>query len=106
MAVGQVISGVLPSGAELMLVASGDERRPSDVGFGSKIDVSDLFDPVGEYASVLCDKLRVAAPDELELTFGIGVTAASGKMTALIVNGEAEFTVEVRLLWKKSEAGG
>ncbi|MBT0995521.1 hypothetical protein KIN34_14640 [Cellulomonas sp. DKR-3] len=92
-------------------VAIAITRLEGDAGADREQDVSALTDAlrfddlarsVSQVASAMTDALRRAAPDEAEVTFGVDVAVKAGKLTSLIVEGDATATFQIRLLWKKS----
>lgn len=99
----RVITATLPSGAELCLVAYDDGRLPSDVSFLDKLRLNDVLGAVQEFAGIAAESIKALKPDEFELTFGVAVTAASGKLTALVVGGEVEASLHARLCWRTSD---
>lgn len=56
--------------------------------------------PVRETAQTVLEQLRQAGPDEVEVEFGVNLSAKAG---AVITNGEAAVHLKVRVLWKNGE---
>jgi hypothetical protein len=92
----------LPSGSLIRLVSDREGDGPTDVAFGKTLDLADVFETVQEFAQVATDSLRKLRPDEIEIEFSVGVTASSGKLTALIVEGGGEASLSCRLMWKRN----
>jgi hypothetical protein len=67
--------------------------------------VSDAIAPAIEAAKVVLGKVKEAAPDEVEVSFGVKV---SGGMDWLIARAASEANFEIKLTWRPSrrEAGG
>lgn len=40
-------------------------------------------------------------PDEVSVEFGIGMTLKSGRLTSVLVDGEGDASIKVKLTWKK-----
>lgn len=59
--------------------------------------VRDALGPLVEAATVVIDKVKQAAPDEVEVKFGIKVT---GKMDWMIAKVSTDANFEVKLVWK------
>ncbi|CDR08615.1 CU044_2847 family protein [Streptomyces iranensis] len=57
--------------------------------------------PVRETARTVLQELRQAGPDEVEVEFGVNVSAKAG---AVIAKGDVAVHLRVRLLWKNGEA--
>jgi hypothetical protein len=67
--------------------------------------VSDAIAPAIEAAKVVLGKVKEAAPDEVEVSFGVKV---SGGMDWLIARAASEANFEIKLTWRPSrrETGG
>lgn len=70
----------------------------------SPFDLADVGRSIAAIADVVTDAVRRVAPDEAEVEFGIDVGVEPGQLTALLVKGSANATLNVRLLWKKGPA--
>jgi hypothetical protein len=86
-------------------VDGGDDREQDVSAFTEALRFDDLAESVSKIASAMTDALRRAAPDEAEVTFGVDVAVKSGKLTSMIVEGDATAAFQIRLLWKKSAEG-
>ena len=80
----------------------GADREQDVSALTDALHFDDLARSVSKVASAMTDALRRAAPDEAEVTFGVDVAVKAGKLTSLIVEGDATATFQIRLLWKKS----
>ncbi|HEV2370995.1 MAG TPA: CU044_2847 family protein [Streptosporangiaceae bacterium] len=69
-------------------------------GGGSKAvgTVKDAISPAIEAAKVVLAKAQEAAPDEVEVTFGVKV---SGGMDWLIARAASEANFEIKLTWRR-----
>ncbi|MEU1457243.1 CU044_2847 family protein [Streptomyces avermitilis] len=56
--------------------------------------------PVRETACAVLHQLRQAGPDEVEVEFGLDLSAQAG---AVITRGESAVHLKVRVLWSRSE---
>ncbi len=59
--------------------------------------ISQALGPMVEAAQLVIDKVKQAAPDEVEVKFGIKVT---GKMDWMIAKASTDANFEVKLLWR------
>ncbi|MBL1101997.1 CU044_2847 family protein [Streptomyces coffeae] len=57
--------------------------------------------PVRETARTVLEELRQAGPEEVEVEFGVNVSAKAG---AVIAKGDVAVHLRVRLMWKNGEA--
>ncbi|MFF8940647.1 CU044_2847 family protein [Streptomyces paradoxus] len=58
-----------------------------------------MLDPVRDAAAVVLDQLRQASPDEVEVEFGVDLSAQAG---AVIAKGESAVHFKVRVLWQRA----
>lgn len=58
--------------------------------------------PVRETARSVLEQLRQAGPDEVEVEFGVNLSAQAG--AAVITKGEGAVHLKVRVLWKNGTA--
>ncbi len=95
--------------AETELVRVGDVEFYVEVGDRGPVAVAAdrdpfSFDGVREAIEAVAGELSKAwervRPDEAEVEFAVKVTAKSGKLTALIVEGGGEAALSVKLTWK------
>ncbi|CDR10607.1 CU044_2847 family protein [Streptomyces iranensis] len=56
--------------------------------------------PVRETARTVLEELRQAGPEEVEVEFGVNVSAKAG---AVIAKGDIAVHLKVRLLWKNGQ---
>ncbi|MEU0970796.1 CU044_2847 family protein [Streptomyces sp. NPDC005917] len=63
--------------------------------------LQDALAPVRETARTVVDQLRQAGPDEVEVEFGVNLSAQAG---AVITKGEAAVHLKVRVLWHSGES--
>ncbi len=57
-----------------------------------------LLNPVRDAAAAALDQLRQAGPDEVEVEFGVDLSAQAG---AVITKGESAVHFKVRVLWQR-----
>ncbi|MGQ0773152.1 MAG: CU044_2847 family protein [Pseudonocardiales bacterium] len=100
--------------SEDVLVRSGDAEfwvRVADAGGPSPIGLGDVFsfegvrktvEEVGSQLSAAWDRVN---PSEAVVEFGLTLTAKSGKLTGLLVNGEGECSLKITLTWTGSKPG-
>jgi hypothetical protein len=61
--------------------------------------VERLGELIGAVGSTVLTAARAVRPDEAAITFGVELTAKSGKALAVLAEGEAKASVQVTLTW-------
>ena len=72
---------------------------------GGVLDFAGVRHTVEAIAGELTQAWAKAKPTEASVVFGLKLTAKSGKLTGLVVEGGGEASLTVTLTWKQSEAG-
>lgn len=62
--------------------------------------MQDVMGPIGDTARAVLEQLRQAGPDEVEVEFGVDLSAQVG---AVITKGESAVHLKVRVLWSSAE---
>lgn len=92
--------------AERPVARATDEAEESLLGSGHLPDVP--FDGVRhtieEIGETLAHAWDAAKPDEASVEFGLKLTAKTGKLTGILVEGGGEATMSVKLTWKPTAA--
>lgn len=104
----------LGSGGEILFEASplAEAEQPTGGGPVKAGRISDtvgelphslveMLQPVREMAETVLEQLRAAKPAEVEVTFGVDLSA---KVDAVITRGEGKANLKVRVLWKQEQA--
>ncbi|WP_283133635.1 CU044_2847 family protein [Rhizohabitans arisaemae] len=65
--------------------------------------VRDAVLAVGSELQAVWEKVR---PSEAEVEFGVKVTAKTGKLSGLLVEGGGDATLKVKLVWRRDQAPG
>ncbi|MDQ1295877.1 MAG: hypothetical protein QG608_3764 [Actinomycetota bacterium] len=79
---------------------AGGPTTIGDSGALSFDGVRDTVEGIATELSQVWDKVR---PSEASVAFGLKLTAKSGKLTGLIVEGGGEASLTVTLTWSRSE---
>lgn len=68
-----------------------------------KYDINDVVEAVRDIADKVQGVLKdsLSQVDEIQLELGVGFTVSSGKMLAVLVNGNTEANMKIALCWKK-----
>lgn len=77
-----------------------DNNDVGPVGLDATFSFKDVRETVEAIAGELSKAWRVVQPDEAKLEFGLKLTAKSGKLTGLLVDGGGEATLTVALTWR------
>ena len=86
----------------LVEVASGG--GVGTVGLDDVMSFDGVADTVTAVAKSLTDALEAVRPDEASVEFGLKLTAKTGKLTGLLVEGGGEATLKVTLSWSTTAA--
>jgi hypothetical protein len=97
---------LIRSGEAEFWVWVNDAGGPSPIGLGDALSfegVRKTVEEIGLQLSAAWDQLSAAwdqvKPSEAVVEFGLTLTAKSGKLTGLIVDGEGEGSLKVTLTW-------
>jgi hypothetical protein len=74
-----------------------------DVGVGVAARLEQLRELIGAVGAGVLDAARAARPDEAAVTFGVELTAKSGRALAVLAAGEATASVQVTLTWRAAD---
>lgn len=72
----------------------------SRVGLDNAFSFDGVTDTVKAVAGSLASAWEVVKPAEASVEFGLDVTAKSGKLTGLLVEGEGTASLKVTVTWK------
>lgn len=102
--------------AQQRLVSAGDAQfyvevveggGPAPIGDdGGPLSFDGVRATVEGIATEMAQVWQRVRPSEASVEFGLKVTAKSGKLTGLLVEGGGEATLTVTLTWKRPEASG
>ncbi|MGA5526657.1 MULTISPECIES: CU044_2847 family protein [Streptomyces] len=98
----------LDSGGEILLeaVTAAPAEGPVPAGrLGDTVrelprTLSDAMAPVRDMARTVLDGLRQAGPDEVEVEFGVDLSAETG---VVIAKSQTGFHLKVRVLWQRED---
>jgi Trypsin-co-occurring domain 1 len=71
---------------------------PTDALIRARLTLEEALDGILPPLTVMVGRLRAAAPTELEVSFGIKLSAETG---IIVAKGSAEVNFDVKLVWKK-----
>lgn len=94
---GLVIPVELSDGTEVLAMLS-PARQEVEVAW-KHYELEGMVGAIKGLSRELLDQITSLSCDSAEIKFGIAATVESGKLTALLVSGGAEATVEVTLRW-------
>lgn len=95
---GEVVDVVLPNGAT-MRVAVVEAGGAQDVGLLDALDLDGVRATIEGLAELVAGAVQRAKPTKTTVKFGLDITAKSGKLTGLLVDGSAGGSLEVTLSW-------
>ena len=80
-----------------------DSSGPRTVGLDDVLSFDAVRDTVEAIATELADVWSRVHPSEATVEFGLSVTAKTGKLTGLVVDGSGAASLTVKLTWKNGE---
>jgi hypothetical protein len=83
-------------------VVEGD--GPRTVGLDHALSFDGVRDTISAIGGKLAEACRRVSPDEASVEFGVSLTAKSGKLTGLLVEGDGSAVLKVTLTWRESES--
>lgn len=87
------------SGEAEFWVRVADTGGPSTIGLGKAMSFEGVRKTVEEIGSQLSAAWDRVKPNEAVVEFGLVLTAKSGKLTGLLMDGEGEASLKVTLTW-------
>ncbi|GHF13836.1 MULTISPECIES: CU044_2847 family protein [Streptomyces] len=88
----------------------GEDDTADDGGYADSSAVrrvADMTDGLSDVVRGVVGSLRMglaaAAPQEVEVEFGIELSAKAGKVISLLADGEGKASITVRLTWNQAE---
>lgn len=84
-------------------VSLAESGLPGTIGVGDVLDFSgvrETLEAVAEQIDLAWQKVK---PTEATVEFGLSLTAKAGKLTGLVVEGNAAANFKVTMVWKKSD---
>ncbi|THJ74739.1 CU044_2847 family protein [Candidatus Frankia alpina] len=86
--------------AEFFVEVSGP-GGPQNVAAGGAFSFEGVRQALEEIGGQLSRAWQAVRPDEASVEFGVNVTAKSGKLAAVIVEGGAEASLTVTMTWRR-----
>ncbi|MBP8920983.1 MAG: hypothetical protein KBG85_14845 [Micropruina sp.] len=83
-------------------ISAADGAGP--VGLEDRLNFDGVRDTIQAIAGQVAEVWQKVKPSEATVEFGLQVTAKSGKLTGLLVEGGAEASLKVSLTWKSAES--
>jgi hypothetical protein len=81
-----------------------DGGGPQPVELGDALSFDGVRNTVEAIASQLAGVWKKVRPSEAEVKFGLNLTAKTGKLTGLLVEGDGSASLTVTLTWKAAES--
>jgi hypothetical protein len=80
---------------------SGDSG-PQTVGLSEALSFQGVRDTIAAIAAELAEAWKEVKPSEATVEFGLSLTAKTGKLTGLVVQGDGSASLKVKLTWQDS----
>jgi NTP-dependent ternary system trypsin peptidase co-occuring protein len=101
----EIVEIALPEGRTMLAQIRRQGGGPVDVGLASRvIDWSELTDAIKAVGGDLWQALEQVAPHRAWVEFGLTLGVKSGKVAAMLVEGDAQASLRVRLEWNPPPA--
>jgi hypothetical protein len=100
----ELMSVPVPGGGALLVEVTDDEpgmARASRVGDtieAAAVSLASVLQPIRQVAEEARDAFREAGPDEIEMEFGVKLTAEAG---AILARAGTEGHLKVKLVWRR-----
>jgi hypothetical protein len=102
---GEIVDVALPNGARLLArVQEVDGGGATKVGWRDRLDFDEVAGAVSGVAEAIQSAMETAAPDKVSVTVGLELAVKSGKLVALVVEGDAKASLSVTMEWDRGPA--
>lgn len=89
------------------VIGSGPDELSSVALSDRILNLNDAMEDVASLAATVRDHLERVAPTRATVEIGIGFTLSAGRLTALVVDANADVSMKLTLEWdRKSSPGG
>jgi hypothetical protein len=96
----RVVTVILEDGSEFLMEVSRMEGREKVADEGV-FQANSLLNSIKGISGMFARTLTEIGPEKFEIEFGIEVSVKSGKLLALLCNGEGKANLKVKLEWSK-----
>jgi hypothetical protein len=79
-----------------------DGGGPQTVGLNRALSFDGVRDTIRAVATQLHQAWQTVRPDEATVEFGLSLTAKTGKLTGLIVEGDGAASLRITMTWRSS----
>jgi hypothetical protein len=101
----EVVEVVLPAGQTMLARVHANDPvdiGPRDVGLLEQLSFSGVTDTLQQIGGAVLSALEHVKPGRASVEFGLDLAVTSGKLTGLLVEGEATATLKVTLEWQRT----
>lgn len=100
------VQRLVRAGSAEFYVEVPDGGGPTRVGLDDVLSFDGVRETVEGIASELGQVWDRVKPSEATVSFGLNLTAKSGKLTGLVVEGGTDASLEITLTWKSASPDG
>jgi Trypsin-co-occurring domain 1 len=75
---------------------------PRDVGLREQLSFAGVTDTLRQIGGAVVDAIGQVRPERASVEFGLDLAVKSGKLTGLLVEGDATATLKVTLEWQRT----
>lgn len=103
----RIVEVVLPNGAvALVRAVDVDGGGAIKTNFQDRFNVGELTETLEGWSTAIKAALSKASPDKVSVALGFEVALKSGKLTALLVEGQGKASLSVTMEWSGGAASG
>jgi hypothetical protein len=79
------------------------DAGPRDVGLREQLSFSGVTDTLREIGGAVVEALEQVRPERASVEFGLDLAVKSGKLSGLLVEGDATAALRVTLEWEQAQ---
>jgi hypothetical protein len=101
----EVVEVTLPGGQSMLAQVHATDpvaTGPHDVGLREQLSFVGVTDTLREIGEAVVAALGQVCPERASVEFGLDLAVKSGKLTGLLVEGDAVATLKVTLEWQRT----
>ncbi len=101
----EVVEVTLPGGQTMLARVHATDPVPTgprDVGLGEQLSFGGVTDTLRQIGEAVVAAIGQVRPERASVEFGLDLGVKSGKLTGLLVEGDATATLKVTLEWQRT----
>jgi hypothetical protein len=100
----EVVEVTLPDGQMMLARVHADPAAtgPRDVGLREQLSFAGVTETLRQVGGAVVEAIGKVRPERASVEFGLDLAVKSGKLTGLLVEGDATATLKVTLEWQRT----